>query len=279
MIRKGTEPHPCLTPVLRTLPEPPAWKAVLGFDYDDTLVLKSGPPGVDARFFECLEWVRRTYGAAWGIATGRSLFQLVEGLNEARFPYLPDFVVTREREIYFPGQFGRWVPHEEWNRQCEKDHHRLFRRCRRMLGKIRRFVEEETAGRWVSVEGDAAGIVASSGEEMDRIQEFVEKIANHSKLTFERNSIYLRFSHVKYRKGTGLLEAAERWGIAPEQILAVGDNFNDLSMLQPEVCEACGCPANALPEVKDFVAGRGGKVAQREGSVGVMEVMKHYFDQ
>lgn len=265
--------------MLRILPEPPVWKAVLGFDYDDTLVLKGKPPTVDARFFECLKWVRSTYGAAWGIATGRSLFQLMEGLQESGFPFLPDFVVTREREIYFPGQFGRWVPHEEWNRRCEKDHHRLFRRCRRMLGRIRQFVEEETDGRWVSVEGDAAGIEASTNDEMDLIQEFVEKVANHSKLTYERNSIYLRFSHVKYRKGTGLLEAAERWGIEPAQILAVGDNYNDLSMLSPEVCEACGCPANALPAVKEYVAARGGKVAGKSGSVGVIEIMKHYFDQ
>ena len=251
----------------------------MAFDYDDTLVLKGEPPKVDARFFECLRWVRSTYGSAWGIATGRSLFQLMEGFNEAQFPFLPDFVVTREREIFFPGQFGRWVPHEEWNRNCEKDHNRLFRRCRRMLARIRKFVEEETGGEWVSVEGDAAGIVATTSAEMDRIQEYVEKIANHSKLTFERNSIYLRFSHVKYRKGTGLLEAADRWGIGPAQILAVGDNYNDLSMLQPEVCEASGCPANALPEVKNYIAGRGGKVAGNVGSVGVMEVMKHYFDQ
>ena len=74
-------------------------------------------------------------------------------------------------------------------------------------------------------------------------------------------------------------EAAERWGIEPAQILAVGDNYNDISMLQPEVCEACGCPANALAEVKKYVESRGGKVASNPGSVGVMEVMKHYFDQ
>lgn len=265
--------------MLRILPEPPAWKAVLGFDFDDTLVLKDGPPKVDERFFDCLKWVRSTYGAAWGIATGRSLYQLIEGLNEARFPFLPDFVVVREREIFFPGQFGRWVPHDDWNRKCEKNHHRLFRKCRRVLAKIRKFVESETGASWVSVEGDAAGIVASSVSEMDAIQEMIEEMISHRDLTFERNTIYLRFSHREYRKGSGLLEAAERWGIQADQILAVGDNFNDLSMLQPEVCEACGCPSNALPAVKEFVKNRGGKVAVNPGSVGVMEVMKHYFDQ
>ena len=265
--------------MLKILPEPPIWKAVLGFDFDDTLVLKDGPPEVDSRFFDCLKWVRSTYGAAWGIATGRSLYQLMEGLNEAHFPFLPDFVVAREREIFFPGQFGRWVPDEDWNKQCEKDHARLFRKSKRVLGKIRDHVETQTDGRWVSVEGDAACIVASSVEEMDEIQEVIKSLSTHRDLTYERNTIYLRFSHRAYRKGSCLQEAATRWGIQGDQILAVGDNHNDLSMLQAEICDACGCPANSVPEVKEFVKNRGGKVATNPGSLGVMEVMKHYFDQ
>lgn len=265
--------------MLTIFPEPPVWKAVLGFDFDDTLVMKSGEAALDPRFFECVEWIRSTYGAAWGIATGRSLYQLVEGFNEARFPVLPDFVVAREREIYFPGQFGRWMPHDEWNKACEKAHKKLFRKSRRVFAKVRKFIEAETQAEWVSSEGDAAAIVASSDHEMDVILRFIESLSRSDELAYERNSIYLRFSHREYSKGTGLLEAAERWGLGPDKILAVGDNFNDLSMLQPEVCEACGCPSNAVAAVKEFVALRGGQVASKPGSLGVMEIMRHYFDQ
>ncbi len=265
--------------MLKILPEPPVWKAVLGFDFDDTLVLKSGEPAIDPRFFDCVKWVRSTYGAVWGIATGRSLYQLVEGFNEARFPFLPDFVVARERELYFPGQFGRWVPHDEWNRSCEKDHKKLFRKSKRVFSKMRKFIEQETNAQWASTEGDEAGIIASSDAEMDKILSFIETVARPQDLTYERNSIYLRFSHRRFSKGTGLVEAADRWGIGPDRILAVGDNFNDMSMLQPEVCEACGCPSNAVGAVRDFVKNRGGLVAGKPGSLGVMEVMRHYFDQ
>lgn len=241
--------------------------------------MKGSPSQVDGRFFDCLRWVRSTYGAAWGIATGRSLYQLIEGINEAGFPFLPDFVIVREREIFFPGQFGRWVPDEDWNKKCAKDHNRLFRKCKRMLSKVKEHVEANTKAHWVSVEGDAAGIVSTTDEEMDGILKMIESLIIHSDLTFERNSIYLRFSHRAYRKGTCLQEAANRWGLENDKILAVGDNYNDLSMLQPEVCEACGCPSNAIPEVRDYVTERGGKVASKPGSIGVMEVMKHYFDQ
>jgi HAD superfamily hydrolase (TIGR01484 family) len=264
--------------VVRILPEPPIWKAAIAFDFDDTLVLKGGNGMLDPRFFDCIQWVRSTYGVAWGIATGRSLYQLVEGFNEAQFPVLPDFVVAREREIYFPGQFGRWVPHDEWNERCERDHDRIFRKSKRVLRKVRNFVESKTSARWVSVEGDAAGIVASSDEEMEEILAFMSKLSMHANLTFERNSIHLRFSHSAYNKGTGVVEAAERWGISPDRILTIGDNFNDLSMFQAEICDACGCPSNAVDEVKDFINDRGGKVAGKPGSEGVIEVLGHYFD-
>jgi len=262
---------------LTVLPEPETWNAVLGFDFDDTLNLPRLTPSLDPQFFDCIKWIRENYGAAWGICTGRSLYQLVEGFNEGRFPFLPDFVVVREREIYTPGKFGRWTADEAWNARCEKEHYKLFRKSKRILAKVRKFVEKETQARWISVEGDPAGIVASTPLEMDGILEYLNGIKTPTNLTFERNGIYLRFSHHEFNKGTCLLDVAARWGQGPESILAVGDNHNDLSMLQPEVCESCGCPSNAVPEVQDWVTERGGKVASKPGSEGVMEILGHYF--
>ncbi|MFW2385476.1 MAG: HAD family hydrolase [Akkermansiaceae bacterium] len=265
---------------MNVLPEPPKWNAVMGFDFDDTLMLgEEHEPRIDPQFFDCIRWVRANYGAAWGICTGRSLPQLVEGFNQAKFPFLPDFAVVREREIYFPGQFGRWLPDQDWNKACSKDHKKLFRKAKRLLGKMQKFVESETAGKWISVEGDPAGIVATSEAEMARNLAFLETLPKMENLSYERNGIYLRFTHSGYRKGTGLLSCAARWGIDAAHILAVGDNFNDLSMLDPSVSGACGCPSNSVEEVKRFVAERGGKVAAKPGSLGVMEVLGHYFVQ
>lgn len=266
--------------MVNVLPEPPKWNAVMGFDFDDTLMLgEEHEPRIDPQFFDCIRWVRANYGAAWGICTGRSLPQLVEGFNQAKFPFLPDFAVVREREIYFPGQFGRWLPDQDWNKACSKDHKKLFRKAKRLLGKMQKFVESETAGKWISVEGDPAGIVATSEAEMARNLAFLETLPKMENLSYERNGIYLRFTHSGYRKGTGLLSCAARWGIDSAHILAVGDNFNDLSMLDPSVSGACGCPSNSVEEVKRFVAERGGKVAAKPGSLGVMEVLGHYFVQ
>lgn len=264
--------------MLKIMAEPPEWKALLGFDFDGTLLVPGANPPLDPRFFESVRWVRENYGAAWGICTGRSLFQLVAGFTEGGFTHLPDFVVAREREIYFSGQYGRWVNHDDWNKKSEKEHAKLFKKCRRHLKKVRNFVADNTGARWVSEEGDPAGIVAGDSLEMNEIVEFIAEMKLPPELTHERNGIYLRFSHASYNKGTALLEAGNRWGIGVDRTLAVGDNLNDISMLAPEVCEASGCPSNSVDEVKELIRERGGVVAKRAGSQGVIEILGKYFD-
>ncbi|MGE9266487.1 MAG: HAD family hydrolase [Verrucomicrobiales bacterium] len=264
--------------MLTIFPEPPTWQALLGFDLDGTLLLSGEDPPLDPRFFESVRWVRANYGAVWGICTGRSLPQLIEGFNEGKFVALPDFVVVREREIYFPGQFGRWLPHDDWNRNCEKEHARLFRKSRRFLGKVRKLVEAAEGARWVSEEGDPAGIVADDVAQLEELVHQFEALQPPPKLSFERNGIYLRFSHADFNKGTALRELGDYWGVGTDKTLAVGDNFNDLNMFQQGICEALGCPANAVQVVRDFVHQRGGIVAEKKGSAGVIEILGRYFD-
>ena len=251
---------------------------LLAFDFDGTL---HDPPSggvVNEQFFEAVEEARSRHGVHWGICTGRSLGHLTEGIVEGRFRFLPDFVVTREREIFHPGRFGRWLPDEKWNRRCEREHHKLFRRTRKVLQKIREFVDQHTKARWVDTSGDPAGIVASSVDEMDAILRFaLAELELCQDLSYERNSIYLRFSHRAFNKGTALSHLAKQKGVPAEAVLAVGDNSNDLSMLHREVAERLGCPSNSIAEVKERVHGHGGVVAKSPGCHGVVEVMAAYL--
>ena len=69
-------------------------------------------------------------------------------------------------------------------------------------------------------------------------------------------------------KGTALRAWAERRGLSREQVMAVGDNLNDLEML-----EYAGCPvlmANALPELKT----RGWAVTASNDAAGVSEAIE-----
>ena len=92
---------------------------------------------------------------------------------------------------------------------------------------------------------------------------------------------YLRYSlrsgHRQFHKGSALAEVARREEIPVERRLAMGDGHNDLQMLDPAVAGEFACPANAVREVKEAVSQRGGRVATREHSAGVVEVLGLVF--
>ena len=250
----------------------PKW--LLSFDFDGTLVTPEQEPAVRPEFFEMMEMMRRSHRTFWGINTGRSLMQTVQGLADARFPFLPDYIIAREREIYIPNELGRWVGVSDWNKQCHREHHKLFRKCRRVLEKLRQWIESETAAVWGMQEEEPAGIVASTASEMDMIVTKIEEMIHRNrKLSYQRNGIYLRFSHHRYPKGTAWAEVARLLGLTTQQAFAIGDSHNDLDMLDPGIAGLLACPGNACDEVREQVSVSGGYVAERHASEGVIEAL------
>jgi hypothetical protein len=59
------------------------------------------------------------------------------------------------------------------------------------------------------------------------------------------NPEYLEFYHREAGKGRALEAVAKHYGIAPELTLAIGDNFNDVSMLRAAGCGVAVANANA----------------------------------
>ena len=138
---------------------------------------------------------------------------------------------------------------------CHKEHHRLFRKCRRFLKKLRQWVEAETAAVWGMQDEEPAGIVASTASEMDMIVRKIEQeIHRKPKLSYQRNGIYLRFSHDRYHKGSAMVEVARLCGLTKQKTFAIGDSHNDLDMLDLSTAGLIACPGNACAEVKEQVA-------------------------
>jgi len=253
---------------------------VLSFDFDGTLHDPAADPSVPVEFFERIRDLRERHGVAWGINTGRSMPHVVEGLLEAKAPFLPDWVIAREREIYFPNRFDRWVPDEAWNQRCEKDIHQLFKKHRKLLSKIRDEVLAHTGAEWIEMEGEPAGLVARRVEDMEWIEPRVTALATEAPdLGWQRNSIWLRFGHRNYQKGSTLAEVARRYAVKAENCFATGDGHNDLAMLTPEIAGLLACPANAVDEVRDQVASHGGHVCQLGHGDGAVEALRVYFPE
>ena len=257
-------------------PEKPEW--VLSFDFDGTLHDPSHPVPILPEFFDWIRKLRVKRSAVWGINTGRTMEHVIEGLIESRFPFLPDWVVAREREVWRPNHVGRWIADRHWNRACEREQRRFFKRVRKVLVRIRHEVEEQTGATWVEQKGDPAGLIARTVEEMEWI---VARVRIHSAeeplLGWQRNSIYLRFGHRDYQKGSSLRHVAAGFELGPDRCFAIGDSHNDFEMLSPEAAGHIACPANAAPDIVEHVRSVVGYVCREEHSAGCVEAMAHFF--
>ena len=265
---------------MKTLAPLPIVSSLLAFDFDGTLHDPAEQPPVPAGFFDLLVSLRRDHAAVWGINTGRSLHQIIEGFDESHFPFQPDWVVAREREIYFPGGSGRWLSHHDWNQTCERQIHGLFKHARGLLDSVRHHIEQATGAHWIAMDGEPAGIIARTDEEMEWIVAKIESLTESEPLlSWQRNAIYLRFGHRDYQKGSSLAEVARYFGLGPARCFAIGDSHNDLEMLDPRHAAMVACPGNALAAVCEHVAAIGGYVAQAVHGAGVIEALRHFFPE
>lgn len=251
---------------------------ILSFDFDGTLHDPATAPPVPMEFFDLVREIRDQQDALWGINTGRSLEHLKEAFIESRFPFLPDWVVAREREIYFPDVKGRWLPHQVWNRQCENEIHGLFKRSHKLLALIRHEIEEHTGAQWMQWDGEPAGVISRTEEEMAWIVERITPLtAGEPHLAWQRNSIYLRFGHRDFHKGSSLAQIAKLHRLAPVNCFAMGDSHNDLEMLDPVNAGMTACPSNSVADVREKVTAGGGLITRAAHGHGACEALHHYF--
>jgi HAD superfamily hydrolase (TIGR01484 family) len=263
---------------MKPMNPPTSARCVLSFDFDGTLHHPGDDPPVPAGFFEWLVRWREDRGVIWGINTGRSLPQLIDGIIESAFPFSPDWVVTRERDIHLANEFGRLIPHAAWNKRCDKETNRLFRRARGFLRAAKQEIRERTGAEWIEIPDEPAGLIARTDEEMDWIATRLTEMQPPKDVGWQRNSIYLRFGHAGIHKGSALGEAAALYHLDASACFAVGDGHNDLEMLDPRHAGFIACPANAVEEVRTKVGAYGGYIAGAPHAAGVLEALTACFD-
>ena len=251
---------------------------LLSTDFDGTIVCRTGEPFLHQG---CIDMIRQLQGqgAVWAINTGRTVDLLESGLLDFAFPLRPDYILTSERDVFRPGRNGcKWEPFGDWNARCARDHEVLFSSASSLLQEVTDFVSQQTQARIIYDSEGAAGVIATSEQETQRIVDFIEsQRQDESKFHYQRNTVYLRFCHFDYHKGAALSELARLLNIRRENIFAAGDNHNDVSMLDGRFAGLTACPANAVDEVKKTVADCGGYVAEQDCGAGVHEALLHFL--
>jgi HAD superfamily hydrolase (TIGR01484 family) len=249
---------------------------LLSTDFDGTLVDHEGNPPVSPELFAALEALRAK-GVLWAVNTGRVLWHIEAGLHEFKFPISPDYVLTSERELFHRDPSGKWVDYGDWNQRCAADHDALFQQASPLLADIHARFD---AVPWAHFEYDGermVGIVTESDAQMDDVCAFLEnERLRIPGFNFMRNTVYLRFCHEAYSKGTALGELTRLIGMERQNIFAAGDHYNDISMLDGRFAKWVTCPGNACEPVKRLVRNAGGYVAEGTASFGIVEALKRF---
>ena len=249
---------------------------LLSTDFDGTLIAMGSRGRCSADFAAALEELTRS-GGLWAINTGRTLDHAIDGLELFDAPVAPDFLLTNEREIYHCDASGDWVPHGDWNSVSRQRHAELFKGALEMFAVVEQLAQESDYITVLYEDQLPAGLVTNSEDEMEivagRIQTAAQRLPDFS---FQRNSIYLRFCHRDYHKGSALGELCRLEAIEIQAVLAAGDHFNDLAMLDGTYAKNTACPANAIEPVKELVRRTQGYVAEKCCADGVAEALAFY---
>ena len=249
---------------------------LLSMDFDGTLVRDWAPPPYPKMLVRTLSQLRRN-GVLIAVNTGRTIRHVEEGLEYTGFPVRPDFALTTEREV-FRWNGSTWEDFGKWNSQCHEEHDTLYAEVEGLLREIEEYVDSKTGGRLYYEENRLCGVISTTNLEMDEICRFIAaKCLDFPEFAYQRNSIYLRFCHVAYHKGTALAELQRLTDISSDETFAAGDNFNDLPMLNLAVARFLACPSNAIEDVKETVRNQGGFVAAQDSGLGVDEALRYFF--
>ncbi|MFV0415279.1 MAG: HAD hydrolase family protein [Chthoniobacterales bacterium] len=214
----------------------------------------------------------------WVINTGRSFEHMSEGLEIYHPAVLPQFLIVNERHIFelCDNKYSPWC---SWNNPCDEQHLELWKSSAPLIEELRSFSDQHKKIQFIDFAGNPEGVVVDDMETMEKFIIFLDEGRKaFPDFSYERNSVYLRFSHVAYSKGRALQYLQKSLGISSSSTAAAGDNLNDLSMLKKEVAEFMLCPGNAVDEVKSYVKKSGGQIGDYPAEKGIIQALEKLTD-
>jgi HAD superfamily hydrolase (TIGR01484 family) len=249
---------------------------LLSTDFDGTLVGHEPDARTAASLSAALRDLRER-GAVWAVNTGRQLWFALEGLEHARLPHDPEFVLSSEKDIYRRIDEDDWEAFGEWNADTERRTADLFGRAAHVIDAIREMSARDRTVEILYENGRVAGLMTVDPETMDRVVDEVRMLAaGVPEFSFNRNMVWMRFTHREIHKGSALAELSRLLGIPRDNDLAIGDHHNDLPMLDGSAAAMVACPGNAVAEVKETVLAVGGYVSPFPWGEGVADAIRHF---
>jgi hypothetical protein len=254
--------------------------SLICLDFDGTFMVYDEPPGFMHE--GVVEQVNRLgdLGIAWCANSGRDMGSQLEVLAlscKKGLRHMPVGLLACE-SLIFEDADGAYLPLYEWNAQARRllraFHEELQGVLAPHIGELMvRYKPEQ-----VYLNEEATAFLIPSADQgpdrfFDELKPYVDRIP-HGALS--RNGGWVAALPRELGKGPILKAFATHRGIPAEEILAIGDHINDLSMLDGSAAGQVGCPQDAWGDVREAVSSVGGIVAGSAGPLGTMEILECY---
>lgn len=250
---------------------------IFSTDFDGTLLDSNIPPRVDPAL---KNWIInfRHQGGIWAVNTGRELSYLTAGLRQSGIGIVPDYAIVVEREIY-RFDHGEYEPVFPWFKECSEHHTEIFNLHSHLWGQLKDWIHANARAVTYQDKYSPFSVIADDEDQARTIHSEMESVAKKmEKVIYVHNSIYGRFAHEDYHKGSALKELARIKSVDPGHVISAGDHWNDFSMFNRSISGYWIAPGNAIPDLKNHIQSYSlGYVAQKYSSLGILEGLSHFF--
>ncbi len=249
--------------------------SLIALDFDGTSAVYEPRLAMHPGLMDLLGELRER-GCGWVINSDRCIDTLVEIAGLLPGPLQPEAILSAQRFIHTRAGSGAYEPLRPWNDIRQELHLALWRDIQPCFEDWQRKIEADftVCERFVN---DMVFAYRVPDDENPALRELMRAyIRPFADAQLSGNHEWSFILHADFSKA-GLLEHyCAVCGIDTEKILAVGDGFNDISMLDAALTPSTGCPADACPEVLAAVRAGGGYVAGSNGPEGTIEVIRFY---
>lgn len=217
-------------------------------------------------------------GVEWCTNSGRSREDqenILRCSEACGLRHLPAAMLCSEAFIFCRGQDGRYVALEPWNSIAQtvlREFHAsvqsvLSGRLESWRGQYDVDVRLGAEHTVFCVEGDESRVDAFSAQ-------LAQALAGLPRISITRNGGWVVVLPDSMGKGNVLQGYMSSRGLARDDVLAIGDHLNDISMLNGAVARWVACPSDARAAVVETVRAAGGRVASLPGPLGTAEILK-----
>ncbi len=221
-------------------------------------------------------------GIRWCTNSGRTLeaqLEILAASCDRGLSAMPEALMCGESFLYLR-ENGGYVSHGPWNERAVETLAAFHREVRlRYTPDLHEIAMRYDAEKMLFDDSVTAYLIPSADQDLLNacLAELHAVVKDLPHAFATRNGGWVFVGHREFGKGRVLDAYLRERGYAPAEAVAVGDNLNDLDMLDGSICEHVGCPGNSLPEVIAVVQRAGGRVSQESGPAGTLEVLHHYL--